>query len=184
MSGLRGMANVRTLPNGRQLARPMLMIDRPSIESFLQNRGQSFLTDVSNGDRSLTRNRIRNELLPLLETDYNARVRDSILRLSQQADDMESMMNQLADEALTNVLLEESVSICRIECQHLENLPVHLRRHCFVRLWMRLGWQRKKMGFAEWNALSECVVAAREFDLPGRIHVSRRKEMMVLERAS
>ena len=50
------------------LSRPFIYFQKPEILSFLENEGIPFRIDRSNTSRRFTRNRVRHELLPLLET--------------------------------------------------------------------------------------------------------------------
>lgn len=182
VAGLRGMQSTRNVGANHNLVRPMLAIDRKTIDAYLVQTGQTCRLDQSNTDCSLTRNRIRHKLLPLLESEYNPGIRNALLRLSQQAVDIELMLNELADASLAVAILEETATVCRIQGEHLSKLPDHLVRHCFVRLWTRLDWPRRKMGFNEWKQLANCCQEPKRFDLPAHVHVSFRGRMIVLER--
>lgn len=69
-SGLSGMA----WRNRRGYVRPLLEVSRCEIESYLKERGIGWREDSSNRDTAFLRNRIRHELLPLLES-YNPAIR-------------------------------------------------------------------------------------------------------------
>ncbi len=53
------------------IIRPMLDLTRQEIEGFLTAKQLSWCTDSTNGETDFTRNRIRNELIPMLEEKYN-----------------------------------------------------------------------------------------------------------------
>ena len=72
-SGLVGMP----WRNGRGYIRPMLDITRAEIEAYLAERRLDWREDTSNLDTTFLRNRIRHELLPLLEA-YNPAVRNAL----------------------------------------------------------------------------------------------------------
>jgi len=58
-------------PGSCAIIRPLLAVRRREIEAWLQALGQSWREDSSNRDLRHTRNRVRHELLPLLEREYN-----------------------------------------------------------------------------------------------------------------
>ncbi len=60
------------------LVRPLLDVPRADIEAYCAQHNLPFRTDATNADTTYFRNRLRHELLPLLET-YNPNIR-SILR--------------------------------------------------------------------------------------------------------
>lgn len=66
------------------LLRPMLVFTRADIEMICAQRGISFVTDESNSDTTILRNRIRHELLPMLET-YNPQVVLALNRLAESS---------------------------------------------------------------------------------------------------
>jgi tRNA(Ile)-lysidine synthase len=76
-TGTRGLAGIRpimTLDHLR-VVRPLLETSRPEIEQYLHSIDQRWREDHTNRDTHMTRNRIRHELLPLLERDYNPSIR-------------------------------------------------------------------------------------------------------------
>ncbi len=89
LAGLRGMlAKTKMLEVGRwkleagakdvELIRPLLDVPRADIEAYCAQHALPFRTDATNADTTYFRNRLRHELLPLLDT-YNPNLR-SILR--------------------------------------------------------------------------------------------------------
>jgi tRNA(Ile)-lysidine synthase len=66
-----------------RIIRPLLGISRDDIESYLTTLGQSWREDESNMDRRFLRNRVRHELLPLLEREFNPNVRQVLSDLAE-----------------------------------------------------------------------------------------------------
>jgi len=86
--GLGGIHPVLEFPEGRIL-RPLLPATRIEIEAYLNAIGQSWREDSSNRQLIYTRNRIRHELLPQLET-WNPQLRDHLAQMSALARDEEA----------------------------------------------------------------------------------------------
>ena len=85
LSGLRGMepATSRIVSGEKlMLVRPLLDVSRRQTAAYCAALGLEPRFDESNLSRELTRNRIRLDLIPQLET-YNPAVRDALLRLSR-----------------------------------------------------------------------------------------------------
>ena len=76
-AGTRGLAGIRPMMTLDDLpvVRPLLETSRGEIERYLHSIGQPWREDHTNRDTHLTRNRIRHQLLPLLERDYNPNIR-------------------------------------------------------------------------------------------------------------
>jgi tRNA(Ile)-lysidine synthase len=86
--GLGGIHPVVTYPEGRIL-RPLLSATRAEVEAYLAALGQGWREDSSNRHLTFTRNRIRHELLPLLE-GWNPRLREHLAQMAELARDEEA----------------------------------------------------------------------------------------------
>jgi tRNA(Ile)-lysidine synthase len=74
---------------GGAILRPLLDTKRSEIEAYLRTLGQEWREDSSNRQLSYTRNRIRHELLPLLE-GWNLRLREHLAQMAKLAHDEEA----------------------------------------------------------------------------------------------
>jgi tRNA(Ile)-lysidine synthase len=86
--GLSGIAPKMETPEG-VILRPFLAVTRAEIETFLRDNGQAWREDSSNRQLDYTRNRIRHQLLPLLE-EWNPRLREHLSQMATLARDEES----------------------------------------------------------------------------------------------
>lgn len=85
ISGLKGMTFRGLLPEWDEaipLVRPLLNLRHEEALACCDERGVVPAEDASNSDQSFFRNRLRHELLPLLES-YNPQVRESLLRMAR-----------------------------------------------------------------------------------------------------
>ncbi len=72
--GLQALTWQRSIGEQCQLVRPLLEMTRAETALFCQQRQLPIWEDTTNQDLSYTRNRIRLELLPYLETHFNSQV--------------------------------------------------------------------------------------------------------------
>lgn len=83
VAGLRGMAPLSPLPHavapGQMLWRPLLTVPRADLAAYLAAVGVEPRQDSTNQDPAYRRNRLRHELLPVLE-EYNPNLRATLLR--------------------------------------------------------------------------------------------------------
>jgi tRNA(Ile)-lysidine synthase len=86
--GLSGIYPVMEFPEG-QILRPLLGATRAEVEAYLGSLGQGWREDSSNRHLSFTRNRIRHELLPLLE-GWNPQLREHLSQMAELARDEEA----------------------------------------------------------------------------------------------
>ena len=183
LAGLRGMPWRRRLKSGVVLARPCLEISRAEVEAYLGAVGQEFRTDSSNTDLTLTRVRVRRILLPALERDFNPRVRQALLRLGRQTQEVQTTIELAARAVLERALIEKTETVCRLNCDEFVSQPDHLVRECLVLLWKQLDWPRQRMGYAEWNRAVRLVRLGGRHTLPGNIDACRRGKLLILTRS-
>src|SRR5258708_6033937 len=86
-TGIAGLAAMAERGPGR-LIRPMLALDRADILAYLRERKIPFVEDSSNSSPEILRNRIRTELVPMLEREYAPGLRR---RLTEVAGEMRAV---------------------------------------------------------------------------------------------
>ncbi|HEY6273585.1 MAG TPA: tRNA lysidine(34) synthetase TilS [Terriglobales bacterium] len=74
----RGLAGIFPTHQQRHLIRPLLAVTRREVEAYLKALSQPWREDSTNRDFSHMRNRVRHQLLPLLERDFNPAVRHTL----------------------------------------------------------------------------------------------------------
>ena len=101
MKGLIGIPPIR----GHYI-RPMLSVTRTEIEAYLKGEGVSYCTDSTNLETDFTRNKVRLQVLPLLN-QVNSRAVDHIVATSTQLSEVEEYLKKqtdlLYDRIVTNV---------------------------------------------------------------------------------
>ncbi len=102
--GLSGIHPVVEFPEGRIL-RPLLAVTRGEVEAYLGALGQGWREDSSNRHLTFTRNRIRHELLPLLES-WNPQLREHLAQMAQLARDEEAWWSGEVLRLAPNLLLK------------------------------------------------------------------------------
>ena len=98
ISGLAGIAYAAK--QGRvTIVRPLRDATRSQIVAFLRQRKQRWREDETNAEDFAMRNRVRHEILPLLEKRLNPSVRQALLRLADIAAAEDEVMSALAKKA-------------------------------------------------------------------------------------
>ena len=81
----RGLAGIYPSAHEGRIIRPLLGTPRSEILEYLRAIGQPWREDLSNANRDFLRNRVRHELLPLLEREFNPAIRDTLSSLAEIA---------------------------------------------------------------------------------------------------
>ncbi len=129
--GLRGVHQIVALNERVNLIRPMLQITREEVIEHCQKYVLDFRTDSSNFSTDFTRNRIRLELLPMLES-FNPRVKQSLVRAFESLSHDEEFLRAAASEVLANSIEGHS----RLDMKLLRGASVAIRKRA-LRLWLR-----------------------------------------------
>ena len=182
LQGLRGIASERELHPGLRLIRPLLSITRPEILDYLQALGQPWREDASNRDPHFTRNRIRHELLPLLET-FNPAVRTILGRLAEQATDAHTEQEATARTLLVAAELPRAGTTIILNATALRSASRPRLRALFRYLWEREAWPLRAMTFDHWNRLVTGVMTGvASCDFPAGVTLRCRKDVVQLQR--
>ncbi len=83
-TGIKGLTGIK--PRNGHIIRPLLCVSRQDIENWLNEIGQPYVTDSTNLETDYTRNKIRNQLLPLMRSinpDADNAVNDTAKHLQQ-----------------------------------------------------------------------------------------------------
>ena len=194
IEGLRGMMKYRKIDESILLVRPMLQIKKEEIIQYLEQRNQDYRVDSSNNSLLIVRNRIRHELLPLLDSIFPQRWEKALLRLAQQNDSLcqffsenvEQLERSLSsfqkrsryfDQLLTSMqVLEkatpEFIPGKRIDLplETLSKVPNEILIQYFRKLWKKMEWPLGSMGQSEWNRLALYVKNGRATQqFPGNV---------------
>ena len=100
-SGLRGLTGIQ--PVRGDLIRPLLTTTRREVEAYLNYYGLPHMEDHTNSDDAYTRNRIRHQVVPVLESvcpGFAARMADTAALLRADEDCLSAQAQGLADQAV------------------------------------------------------------------------------------
>lgn len=182
IAGLKGIPRIRFLQNGIFLIRPMLELSREEVLDYLKYCAQEYRQDESNADLRFTRNRIRHQLIPFLKKEFNTNVVPAVNRLSQQADEVSTLISEQANQILKAATLDQNQEIWRLDCDVLKEVPDYITRECFLKIWNQMNWSRKRMGFDHWQRLLELSRSGQKLNLPDGIEAERRERLLILRK--
>ena len=167
-SGTRGLAGIP--PVRGKLIRPLLTTDRAEIEAFLTENGVPHVEDSSNRDDGLTRNRIRHQILPMLE-EMNPSVLAALSRTAALVRQDEEFLNRMAEDFLREHRREN-----RLPAKELSKLdPVIASRVLRLLCGSGVSMERTLALIAFAKGTERGVL-----ELPGR-KVRREKGMLIFE---
>ncbi len=170
LTGLRGMESVaHRVFDGREitLARPLLNVSRKETEAYCRALGLSPRLDESNLSPRMTRNRVRLEMLPILE-QYNPSIKDALLRLSRSAAQDFSYIEAEVERVWASVARADGDSVS-LDRKTFKKLPPAIQHHLLRRAVSAVkgGLQEVEQSHIEEMARLISARAGKSLDLPG-----------------
>lgn len=106
LAGLRGMRPLSRVPGSPQLllGRPLLTVPRAAIDAYCAQHGLQPRQDASNADQTIGRNRVRHQLLPVLEA-AQPRLRRILGRTAAVLASEYAVVQQAADSAWAHAVV-------------------------------------------------------------------------------
>jgi len=167
-AGLRGLGGMGER-NGPYI-RPLLNVPRDEIARYVEENQIEYRVDETNEDTSFTRNRIRHELIPELEADYNPNVVDSLVRLGELAKHARDFTADRVDEVVGEIKIDGgSGGICFNRKKLLKYHP-YLQRATVRRLIGEVKGNLKDVSFSHVEEVLDKLrkePASARLDLPG-----------------
>lgn len=166
--GLAGMAPVR-----ENLIRPLLCVSRREILEELVKQGLSWVEDSTNANLDYTRNRIRNQILPLLTEHINTRAVENILHAGALAGQADAFLQKTAAgvwEQFGRLVPEPAIPLNALRAQD----PL-IRSYLFRRMIELSGSRLKDITTRHYEGMEELLKypVGRRIDLPGGLTAVR-----------
>ena len=118
-----------------KVVRPFRDVGRKSIESFLERRHLAWREDATNADPAFLRNRVRREVLPLMEKRLNPEIRQALLHVSDILAGENKWLEDLVNEMFKQCCVPGSVRM--LGAKRLAGFPLAARRRV-LRRWLEV----------------------------------------------
>jgi tRNA(Ile)-lysidine synthase len=195
-SGPRGLAGIPerravSKANHRpiELVRPLLSVPKKDLQEWLIHQGIPFREDSSNRLAPYQRNRLRNELIPVLDNLYGPGWRKHVLQLmgsmSQQTEEQAAKARSILDRYWKGEGEAEQVVI---PLTTLLGEEWDVSREMILAIWHDKGWSLRPWTKKHWDRLQAFFLDAsrtthpRRLDLPGKIRLLVRRGNVYFER--
>jgi tRNA(Ile)-lysidine synthase len=184
--GLAGMKYKRKMGGGANLLliRPLLETSRGEIDDYCREKGLSPRLDHTNLERRFLRNKVRLDLIPYLERNYNSNLRQGLFRLSSLVALDNYLLEKLAAQRLAELTIGEGSLYLRLEKKGLlredEALQGRILRAAIRRL---LDTVPREIGLQQIGAilkLCEGGFTRGELSLPRKLKVYRSFDALTL----
>lgn len=154
----------------RTLIRPLLAITKEEIIAWLHANNVPFRMDSSNEQTNYTRNRLRLELFPLLDSLVGVTWREKVAGTIEQLNDLVSEDRKLAIELLADSRIEwiDGTSM-KLPLSLLQPLRWSIQREFLVEAWHRLNLPLREMSLGHWRRVRVFLMEAAKTNHPKRL---------------
>lgn len=176
-AGIDGIGSIR--PIRGNIVRPLLHTTRREIEEYITENTLPFRVDETNMDTSYSRNRIRHELLPMLESGYNPEIRAALVRLADIASDTSEYIEQAAYQAKAGMIYRDGW-----DAELFAQLPFAIQRQILRSEIESLKGDLKDVSLEQIDRVLDTLRANEDFKITlptGHIYAVRQAERFAIE---
>ena len=183
-SGLAGMVGM--LPRQQDILRPLLEVSHADTVAYCRQHAIVPVEDLSNTDARFLRNRIRHELLPLLQS-LNPGIQETLLRNAAiMRVDVDWIETQV-DACWPAVVVAEQAQSIKLDAHAVSELPLSLQRHLLRRVTARLSDGQSPLQTRHYALLEQLLYheedgQERRLDLPSGLRATYDFEHVLFER--
>ena len=116
-TGIEGLTGIKSKNN--RIVRPFLCVRRNEIINYLEQQNQSFVTDSSNLVNDVQRNKIRLDVMPLLQT-INPSVVEHLNQTGEYVEDATAILNATLEQMYDRVVLLKTEEQMIVDIERLE----------------------------------------------------------------
>lgn len=128
-TGVKGLSGIPPVREGG-IIRPLIETTREEIEVYLKEREIPFVIDSSNQKTDYLRNRLRHELLPLLEEHYNPQLVKSLVQTASILRREDEYLENIAKDLLKEIVVSKDSRSVVIDSKGLLALPSVIQMRC------------------------------------------------------
>ena len=185
-----GLMGLGAIPMKRRhgqswIVRPLLESWRREILAYLQEAQMTHREDATNTDTRFVRNRIRHELLPLLERDYNPNVKGALAQLAEQSQWDYAYLQEAAGRQWKRTVKVRPSAAVEMSIAAFLHQPQALQRQLVRQAIQQVKGDVRSFEFRHWVAIqrvfTDCPVGTL-LDLPGGVQIRREQDRVIYQR--
>ena len=131
-AGLNGLVGIK--PVREIYIRPLIKCSREEIENYLRDNNIEFRIDKSNNENDYTRNKIRNELIPYIEKNFNNNIVDALDRLSENISEEQEFIREQTEQEYKKCVLKEEKNIIELDLKKFNKYNIYLRKQLIMKV--------------------------------------------------
>ncbi len=183
MSGLGGINPIKSM-GSLTIIRPLIDISRREIEEFVKENGFEVRHDSSNDKTLFTRNRIRHDLIPYLEKNFNINIKEVLANTAENLRSENEFLEKLARRKFKSMSRRNNSSEIVIDIKKFKKQSTALRKRILRAALEELKGNLRRLTYQHWKEMDELVEKRPGnsiVDLPGGINVVKNKNKILIQ---
>ena len=183
-AGAQGLSAIPPMREGC-IIRPLLKITRQEILSELSREDIPFMEDPSNLQPVYLRNRIRHELLPMLER-YNPQIKEALCRETALLQDENDFIHQHLLSLIPGLNIRTTERSVLFDVAPLQSLHPALQRRLLRWGMAQLGIELKGIGFKHIETIRSKIIpgpTGKRYPFPHSLKIEKKYSTLLFERA-
>lgn len=184
-TGISGIPPVRndSIPYGK-IVRPFLGLFRHEIIDYLSAEKLEYVTDTSNEDTKILRNKVRSELIPLIKKSYNPRIVETLNRLSSIIRSEEEWIEDIITPIYGDVILYSEEREIALSIPQLDRIHIAPKRRIIRKAIQSIKGDLRRITFSHIASviklLENRASAFGSLDFPNGITVAKKEDALYI----
>jgi tRNA(Ile)-lysidine synthase len=157
-AGSAGLAGIRPYTSAGVI-RPLLQVTRPEVEQYLTEHALPWRQDATNAELRFDRNRIRHQLLPALEADWNPEIQEILAQTADWAWEEEQYWQAQIAQLTAGDWVRSAKGEAVLDATRLNGLPVAVARRLIREVIRQVKQDLLGVSFSHIDRIRELAVA-------------------------
>ena len=182
MAGLGAMNPVKDM-EGFIVLRPLIEISRSEIEDFIKENKLKFRHDSSNDQVIFTRNRVRRELMPYLEKNFNPNIKETLANMADNLRGENEFLEKFSNRKFKSVSKINNGTVS-IDIKRFKKQPEAVRKRILRSALRHVKGDLRRFTYQHWKEMEDLIdyrPTNSKVDLPLGVNVVKGKKLIFID---
>ncbi len=182
MSGLGAMNPVKDIEDFIIL-RPLIEVTRKEIEYYVKENKLKFRHDSSNDKTIFTRNKVRKELLPYLEKNFNSNVKEVLSNMAENLRLENEFLEKFSNRKFKSVSKIQNGTVS-IDIKKFKRQPEAVRKRILRSALKHVKGDLRRFTYQHWKEIQDLIDSRptnSRVDLPLGINATKEKKLIFIK---
>jgi tRNA(Ile)-lysidine synthase len=169
----------------QKIIRPLIRLMRTEILHYLTARKLKYRIDSSNDDKKYLRNRIRGELIPILKTNYNPGIIETVNRFAAIIKDEDQWLEAEITTLFDKIAAFPESEEVSLSLPELAGIHIAVKRRIIRKAISIVKGNLRRITFAQIDSAIRLMEKGPPYgvlDLPDRIRITRNRHLFIIKK--